>query len=108
MLDEWFAAARAPTPGNAWQHVYRLLLWIDKTTGLAHCYESDKSQPGRPWYARSLAFHVWVAKELGATPNALPGVIDWLFIRGSERLAKALVRQQEERAKRAEEQRAPY
>lgn len=29
-------------PKNAWQHVYRLLLWIDRTTALAHCYESDK------------------------------------------------------------------
>ncbi len=41
----------------AWRHVYQLLLWIDQTTGLAHCYESDKSQPGKNWYVRSLAFH---------------------------------------------------
>ena len=34
-------------PIPAWKHVYRLLLWIDSTTGLAHCYESDKSQPGQ-------------------------------------------------------------
>jgi hypothetical protein len=108
MIGEYLASAGPITASNSWQHVYRLLLWIDKTTGLAHCYESDKSQPGRPWYARSLAFHVWVANELGATPDALPGVIDWLFIRGSERLARALVRQQAERAKRAEQQRAPY
>ena len=31
-----------------WLAVYRLLLWTDKTTGLAHCYESDKCQPGKP------------------------------------------------------------
>jgi hypothetical protein len=24
---------------------------------LAHCYETDKSQPGKNWYSRSLAFH---------------------------------------------------
>ena len=31
-----------------WLAVYRLLLWTDKTTGLAHCYESEKCQPGKP------------------------------------------------------------
>ena len=36
-------------PATAWRHVYRLLLWSDPTTGLAHCYESDKSQPGKAW-----------------------------------------------------------
>ena len=89
-------------------HVYRLLLWIDRTTGLAHCYESDKCQPGRPWYARSLAFHDWVSSELKASPGKLGEQIDWLFTRGSERLAKVLVGQQLERAKQAAQQRAPY
>src|SRR5438270_3336971 len=79
MLDEWFAAARAPTPGNAWEHAYRLLLWIDRTTGLAHCYESDKAQPGRPWYARSLAFHAWLADSLRSTPAGLADEVDLLF-----------------------------
>ena len=64
---------------NAWQHVYRLLLWIDRTTGLAHCYESDKAQPGRPWYARSLAFHDWVSTEFHVAPANLADDIDWLF-----------------------------
>ncbi len=108
MLQEYAAAGLEITPTNAWQHVYRLLLWIDRTTGLAHCYESDKSQPGRPWYARSLAFHDWVSQELGVKPGELAGTIDWLFIKGSEQLAKFLVGQQAERARRAEEQRAPY
>ncbi|MGH3773789.1 MAG: hypothetical protein ACRDRW_20765, partial [Pseudonocardiaceae bacterium] len=59
LLGEYFTTVVASsgelTAGSAWQHVYRLLLWIDRTTNLAHCYESDKCQPGRPWYARSLA-----------------------------------------------------
>lgn len=108
LLQEYAGEAAAITPANAWQHVYRLLLWIDRTTGLAHCYESDKSQPGRPWYGRSLAFHDWVSRELGVKPVELAGAIDWLFIRGSERLAKLLVKQQADRARRAEQQRAPY
>lgn len=108
MLQEYAGTVGAITHANAWEHVYRLLLWIDRTTGLAHCYESDKSQPGRPWYARSLAFHDWVSRELGVKPGELASAIDWLFIRGSEQLAKALVKQQVDRARRAEEQRAPY
>src|SRR5690348_15751755 len=58
-------------PQSAWRHTYRLLLWIDRTIGLAHCYESDKCQPGRPWYARSLRFHQWVADGLRTTPETL-------------------------------------
>jgi hypothetical protein len=108
MLEEYVAAAEAITPANAWHHVYKLLLWIDRTTGLAHCYESDKSQPGRPWYGRSLAFHDWISQQLEVKPAQLAKEIDWLFIRGTEKLARFLVVQQAERARRAEEQRAPY
>ena len=108
LLDEYFSAAGTVSSRNAWAHAYRLLLWIDRTTGLAHCYESDKCQPGRPWYARSLAFHDWVSAELKSSPEALASQIDWLFTRGSERLAKILVKQQVERARMAAEQRAPY
>lgn len=108
MLDAWFAAAPAPTPANAWQHVYRLLLWIDRTTGLAHCYESDKSQPGRPWYERSLRFHGWVAESLGSSPTALAGEIDWLFREGTKRLAEAAARVEAERAGVAVTQREAF
>lgn len=108
MLEEHFARAGKVTPANAWKHVYRLLLWTDRTTGLAHCYESDKAQPGRPWYGRSLAFHDWVSSALGVQPADLGGRIDWLFTRGTERLAGIVVKQQAERALLAAEQRAPY
>ena len=52
LLARYFNDAGDISIENAWQHVYRLLLWIDRTTALAHCYESDKAQPGRAWYAR--------------------------------------------------------
>src|SRR5437899_2432488 len=55
------------------------LLWIDRTTALAHCYESDKAQPGRAWYTRSLSFHSWVSDALNTTPATLGEHIDWLF-----------------------------
>jgi hypothetical protein len=79
LLRRYLNAAGNINTGNAWQHVYRLLLWIDRTTALAHCYESDKAQPGRPWYARSLAFHSWISEQLRTTPGALGDQIDWLF-----------------------------
>jgi len=108
MLADWFAAAPAPLPNSSWEHVYRLLLWIDRTTGLAHCYESDKSQPGRPWYERSLRFHEWVSRSLRTTPTSLGNETDWLFRQGTKRLAEAQARRQAERALIASEQRRAF
>ena len=79
ILAGYFRHAGEVTPQNAWQHVYRLLLWINPTISLAHCYESDKCQPGKAWYPRSLAFHRWVAEQLGAHPLDLRDQIDVLF-----------------------------
>jgi hypothetical protein len=64
LLERYFADIRSIDAKDAWLHVYRLLLWIDPTTSLTHCYESDKAQPGRPWYGRSLAFHNWLSNAL--------------------------------------------
>jgi len=105
LLARYFSEAGAVSTANAWQHIYRLLLWIDKTTALAHCYESDKAQPGRPWYARSLAFHDWVSKSLEIAPSDLGENIDWLFREAIKDLAsKALAI----RTELYEEQRVPY
>ena len=95
-------------PADAWTHVYRLLLWVDQTTGLGHCYESDKSQPGKRWYARSLAFHDWVSSALGTTPSELGSRIDWLFLRAAEDLAAEVLRGAARVAGKAESQRKPY
>jgi len=105
LLSRYFSQQEAVTAANAWQHVYRLLLWIDRTTGLAHCYESDKAQPGRAWYARSLAFHDWAATALGISPSALGDSIDWLFREAVKDLAGRVVAS---RADAYQEQRAPY
>lgn len=83
LLARYFAAQEVVTPENAWQHVYRLLLWIDRTTALAHCYESDKAQPGRAWYERSLAFHDWMSKVLGVEPARLGPAGSWTSRLGS-------------------------
>jgi len=78
LIDE-FLGDRVIDPAEAWKDVYRLLLWIDTRTGIAHCYESDKSQPGRAWYPRSLEFHDWVSDQLGVEPIDLKDHVDWMF-----------------------------
>src|SRR6266540_3683254 len=105
LLARYFAKTGTVTPENAWQQVYRLLLWIDRTTSLAHCYESDKAQPGRVWYARSLAFHDWISNSLGVAPADLGENIDWLFRAVVTDLA---ARAFSDRTATYVEQRAPY
>ncbi len=105
LLDEYFATVPDLEVGTAWQHVYRLLLWTDRTIGLAHCYESDKCQPGKPWYARSLAFHAWLSDELGVEPAELGREIDWLFRAAADELARSRSRVGVEAA---QQQRTPY
>lgn len=105
LLDRYFLRGGAANSLNAWQHVYHLLLWIDRTTALAHCYESDKAQPGRPWYARSLRFHAWVSRELGVSPSELGEHIDWLFREAIKDLASTALASRSEAYR---EQRMPY
>jgi hypothetical protein len=74
--------AKTPEPldaGSAWRHVYRLLAWIDPTTGLVHVYESDKTQPGRTWHARALRATTYIAEQLGVPRTGLREAIDVLF-----------------------------
>ena len=109
LINTYFAERGGTiAPGDAWAHVYRLLLWIDQTTGLAHCYESDKSQPGKRWYARSLAFHDWVASALHTTPGKLAENLDWLFMRATKDLTAEALRNASKVTATAERQRSPY
>ena len=91
-----------------WLSVYRLLLWTDKTTGLAHCYESDKCQPGKPWHPRSLRFHAWLAASLDSTPRNVAEGIDWLFRRTADDYARYMVQRYQSLLRLAIQQRAPY
>jgi hypothetical protein len=110
LINEYFLEQETDgiEPDRAWEHVYRLLLWVDQTTGLGHCYESDKSQPGKVWYARSLAFHKWIADSLKSTPGDVAKKIDWLFIRAAEDLATYVLKSATRLAAKAEKQRKPY
>lgn len=110
LIDAYFQglAVDSIESSSAWEHVYRLLLWADPTTGLAHCYESDKSQPGRNWYARSLAFHGWLSAALQSEPSELAKDIDWLFRRATADLATEVLRRAARIAASADKQRAAY
>jgi len=96
LINQYFGSSwgAATDVASAWSHIYRMLLWTDQTTGLAHCYESDKSQPGKPWYGRSLAFHAWLAEAFAVTPSQVAEHIDWMFQRAATELAAAVVKKQ--------------
>ena len=108
LLDDYFSGHQKLMAMSAWQHVYRLLLWIDQTTGLAHCYESDKSQPGKHWYPRSLAFHDWISSELRIAPLKLANEVDWLFRKATIDLARNVLANQARVIAKAKEQRRVY
>ncbi|WP_369930943.1 hypothetical protein [Xanthomonas sp. NCPPB 2632] len=108
LIQSYFEKAPAYEASEVWRHVYALLLWIDRTTGLAHCYESDKCQPGKPWYGRSLAFHSWLAEQLRIEPTEVSECIDLLFKEATTQLLAAAVQDQSAMAARAERQMRPY
>lgn len=108
LLERYFEDAGIVSSDNAWRHVYCLLLWIDRTTGLAHCYESDKSQPGRHWYARSLAVHDWLASAFDIAPSSLVDQIDWLFKQATGELLASISQIRGLRLLRAQKQREAY
>lgn len=110
LIDLYFDRHGGPgiEASAVWRHVYELLLWIDQTTGLSHCYESDKSQPGKNWYTRSLAFHDWLSTSLEVTPGDLHSSIDWLFLHATDDLTASVLRNAEKVATAAARQRATY
>lgn len=107
LIDRYFGD-RLVAPEEAWKDVYRLLLWADATTGLAHCYESDKAQPGRPWYARSLAFHSWLAMHFDVKPVDLADRLDWMFRQVIKRVADEETAKREALEEKAQAQIAEF
>lgn len=66
ILRQHFNDSGTITAATAWRFIYRELLWIDGSTGLAHLYESDKAQPGRPWYDRTVVFTQMLCERFGS------------------------------------------
>lgn len=107
-LISQFFGTRSINADEAWKDVYRLLLWADPTTGLAHCYESDKAQPGRPWYARTLAFHSWLAMQFDVAPLELADELDWMFRQVIKRVADEETARRQALERKAETQLAEF
>ncbi|HSN76768.1 MAG TPA: hypothetical protein VL334_16975 [Anaerolineae bacterium] len=80
ILKKHLALAGPLSAQDAWKFIYRELLWVDGSTGLAHLYESDKAQPGRPWYDRTVTFTELLCQQFGnLTREQLAREIDQLF-----------------------------
>jgi len=80
ILRKHFAEAGTITAEIAWKFIYRELLWIDGSTGLAHLYESDKAQQGRRWYDRTVVFTDMLCERFGnISREELKQQIDRLF-----------------------------
>ena len=90
LLRQHFNEAGSITPANAWMFIYRELLWIDGSTGLAHLYESDKAQPGHTWYGRTTIFTDMICERFGhISHEELKEQIDKLFRACLEQLIKS-------------------
>src|SRR5512132_3746782 len=77
LLDEYFSTRARKSADLAWVDVYLLCSWTDPSTGLAHCYEGDESQPPQRWHERALEFHAWLGASLEA--SGLTRRMGWLF-----------------------------
>ena len=89
-LEQHLAESGGVTAQTAWQFIYQELLWVDGSTGLAHLYESDKAQPGRPWYDRSVVFTDMLCAQFGSISREdLKQRIDKLFHACLEKLIES-------------------
>jgi hypothetical protein len=79
VLQSYLAQAGAVTAENAWQHVYRCLLWTNQGAGLAHIYDSNHMQPGGNFHSRAVRFTEELCRLFGITRAELPAQIDYLF-----------------------------
>lgn len=79
VLNEYFATAGEVTAADAWEHVYRCLLWMNLGAGLAHIYDSNHMQPGGVFHGRAARFTDLLCKHWGISSRELPNRIDYLF-----------------------------
>ena len=79
VLEDYFAGAGEVTETNAWEHVYRCLLWMNVGAGLAHIYDSNHMQSGGVFHARAVRFTELLCKRWKISQKDLPARIDILF-----------------------------
>jgi hypothetical protein len=79
VLENYFARAGNVTETNAWEHVYRCLLWMNLGAGLAYIYDSNHMQPGGVFHSRAVRFTDLLCGHSKITRQELPAHIDILF-----------------------------
>lgn len=79
VLEEYLDQAGDVTAENAWEHVYRCLLWVDEGAGLAHIYDSNHMQPGGNFHNRAVRFTDELCRLFGTARPQLPAAVDYLF-----------------------------
>ena len=79
VLKEYFAQVGSVTEENAWEHVYRCLLWFNTSAGLAHIYDSNHMQRGGNFHSRAVRFTDLLCAHWQISRKDLPGRIDILF-----------------------------
>lgn len=79
VLNAYFDEAGPVTIDNAWEHVYRCLLWQNVTAGLAHIYDSNHMQPGGTFHSRAVHFTDLLCAQFETDRAGLFTQIDRLF-----------------------------
>lgn len=79
IMADYFRHAGPVTPTNAWEHVYRLLLWKNESARLVHIYDSNHMQPGKMFHQRAVRFTDALTARWGLTRPELWLAIDVLF-----------------------------
>jgi hypothetical protein len=79
VLKDYLAQAGEITEANAWEHVYRCLLWFDIGASLAHIYDSNHMQRGGTFHARAVRFTDLLCSHWNIKRNELPEKLDVLF-----------------------------
>lgn len=67
------------TADNAWEHVYHLLLSVDRRTRLAHVYDANHMQPGGNFYSRARLFTELLCVHWGIAMTELGEHVDYMF-----------------------------
>ncbi len=72
LLARYFEMAGSVTPANAWQHVYRLLLWIDRTTRWPIATSQTKLNRDAHGMPGRLPFTIGYLKSSTSLPQSWP------------------------------------
>lgn len=66
-------------PQDAWEHVYRLLLSVDRLTRLAHIYDSNHMEEGGNFHSRAVRFTKLLCERWSISQKELPEQVDLMF-----------------------------